>query len=168
MEYYDVLTIDRKKTGITHRRGEPLGEDEYRSGAEIWVFAPDGRLMITQRHPEKDAYPLFWECTGGLVRSGESTFETIKREAGEEIGTRFSDDEIKFVTTILVGHEYLDVYTAVTDRTGFELQEDEVVDFRFVTDEELKALYERGGFIPQVFSRLEENIDLARRINGLV
>ena len=168
MEYYDVLTADRKPTGRVRMRGEPLGEGEYRSGAEIWVFAPDGRLMVTQRHPEKDEYPLLWECTGGLVRSGESTFETIKREAEEEIGVKFGDDEIRFVTTILRNRQYLDVYTAVTRLTEFALQPDEVVDYRFVTDDELKAMYEKGEFISFIYERVAANIAEARRINSLV
>lgn len=168
MEYYDVLTADRQPTGRVRMRGEALGEGEYRSGAEIWVFVPDGRLMVTQRHPEKDEYPLLWECTGGLVRSGESTFETIKREAAEEIGVKFEDDEIRFVTTILRNRQFLDVYTAVTDKTVFSLQPDEVVDYRFVTDDELKAMYEKGEFISFIYERVSQHIAEARRINSIV
>ena len=85
-EYYDVLDVFRRRTGIRHARGESLMENEYRHGAEIWVFHRDGRLMVTRRHLEKDGYPGKWECTGGLVRSGDSTFVTILRETEEEIG----------------------------------------------------------------------------------
>ena len=157
-EYYDVLDVFRRPTGRVRSRGEALQEDEYRSGAEIWVFNADGRLMVTRRHLKKDKHPGKWECTGGLVRAGESTFATIIREAEEEIGILFAPDEIRRVATRLCGHEYLDIYTAHTDRIieSLKLQPEEVIDARYVTWDELRAMRDSGEFISAVYERIIE------------
>lgn len=157
-EYYDVLDVFRRPTGRVRPRGEALQEGEYRSGAEIWVFNTDGRLMVTRRHMEKDAHPGKWECTGGLVRSGDSTFATILREAGEEIGIFFAPGEVRRVATRLCGREYLDIYTARTDRpiSSLELQPEEVIDARYVTWDELRAMRDSGEFISAIYDRIME------------
>lgn len=157
-ECYDVLTVDRIPTGRTRRRGEPLGEGEYRSGAEIWVFHRDGRLMITRRHLQKDAHPGKWECTGGLVRAGETTREAILREAGEEIGLTFAPQGVRQIATKLYRREYLDIFTAVTDVPAEQLllQEDEVIDARYVTWDELEEVRKSGLLIPDLYERIME------------
>lgn len=158
MEYYAVLDVLRRPTGRIRMRGEKLAAGEYRHGAEIWIFHTDGRLMITRRHTEKDGYPGMWECTGGLVTAGETTFDTIIREAEEEIGIKFRPGDITKVCTKLCGQEYLDIYTAKTDRgtETLKLQPTEVIDARYVTWAELKAMVDSGEFIPNVYRRLME------------
>ncbi len=155
-EYYDVLTVYRYPTRRVRARGEALEEGEYRHGAEIWIFHNDGRLMITRRHLKKEGNPGKWECTAGLVTTGESTFTTILREAEEEIGIRFEPHQIRKVGTKLCGREYLDVFTAVTDRTieSLILQPTEVIDARYVTWDELKSMLDSGEFVPSVYERL--------------
>lgn len=157
-EYYDILDVLRRRTGKKRPRGERMQENEYRDGAEIWVFHTDGRLMVTRRHPEKDAHPGKWECTGGLVRSGDSTFETILRETEEEIGIAFDPHEIRKIATRLNGQEYLDIFTAVTDRPieSLRLQPEEVVDARYVTWDELRAMRDSGEFLPHIYERIME------------
>lgn len=158
MEYFDILDVFRRRTGRVRPRGEKMTENEYRHGAEIWIFHIDGRLMVTRRHLKKDGYPGKWECTGGLVTTGESTFNTILREAEEEVGIKFAPKDIRRVATKLCGHEYLDIFTATTDRPieSLILQPTEVIDARYVTWDELKIMLDSGEFIPNVYKRLME------------
>ena len=158
MEYYDVLDVYRRRTGRVRPRGEALAENEYRSGAEIWIFHEDGRLMVTRRHLKKDGHPGKWECTGGLVTTGESTFNTILREAEEEIGIKLNPRDVRRVATKLCGREYLDIYTAKTARPidSLVLQPTEVIDARYVTWDELKSMRDSGEFIPNVYNRIME------------
>lgn len=155
-EYYEILTGERIPTGRRRCRDEAMEAGEYRSGAEIWVFHRDGRLMVTRRHPMKKGYPGMWECTGGLVRAGETTRAAILREAAEEIGIAFESKDVRPLATLLCGREFLDVYTAVTDRPveSLILQSDEVVDARYVTWEELDGMNRQGLFVPTVYRRL--------------
>lgn len=157
-EYYDVLDVFRRRKGYVKERGVPLVEGEYRSGAEIWIFHTDGRLMVTRRHLMKDGYPGKWECTGGLVTTGETTFQTILREAGEEIGLEFAPSQVRKVATKLCGREYLDIYTATTDTpvSELKLQPTEVIDARYVTWDELLEMRDSGEFIDNVYRRIME------------
>ena len=168
VEYFDVLTSDRKPTGRKLLRGTPLGENDYRNCAEIWVFAPDGRLMVTRRHQDKSDYPLYWECTAGLVRAGETTLQAILREASEEIGVKFRESDIKLLLTKLTHRNFVDIYTAVTDQKEFILQPDEVIDYRFVTKDELIKMNEDGIFVPFIYDRVIAEFEAAQRLNGLI
>jgi len=156
MEYYDILTVYRYPTGSVRPRGEAMAEGEYRHGAEIWIFHEDGRLMITRRHLKKDGHPGKWECTGGLVTTGETTFNTILREAEEEIGIRFQPHEVRKVGTKLCGQEYLDIFTAKTvcPIESLVLQPTEVIDARYVTWDELRAMRDSGEFISTLYDRI--------------
>ena len=49
--------------------------------------APDGRVLLTERKPGKDAAG-FWELPGGQVDPGESPAEAAQRELLEEVGVR--------------------------------------------------------------------------------
>ena len=47
--------------------------------------APDGRVLLTERKPGKDAAG-FWELPGGQVEPGESPAQAAARELLEEVG----------------------------------------------------------------------------------
>jgi 8-oxo-dGTP diphosphatase len=47
--------------------------------------APDGRVLLTERRPGKDAAG-FWELPGGQVEPGESPVQAAARELLEEVG----------------------------------------------------------------------------------
>jgi 8-oxo-dGTP diphosphatase len=49
--------------------------------------APDGRVLLTERKPGKDAAG-FWELPGGQVEPGESPAQAAARELLEEVGVR--------------------------------------------------------------------------------
>lgn len=46
--------------------------------------APSGRILATQRPPEK-ALPLAWEFPGGKIEPGESPEKALRRELHEEL-----------------------------------------------------------------------------------
>ena len=155
-EYFDILTVYRYPTGKVRPRGEALQEGEYRHGAEIFIFHEDGRLMITRRHLKKDGNPGRWECTAGLVTTGESTFNTILREAEEEIGLTLDPKKVRRLGTKLCGREYLDVFTTTTTAAieDLKLQPTEVIDAKYVNRDELKAMLDSGEFVEGVYERI--------------
>lgn len=55
------------------------------------VIVRDGRILLTQRLPEKD-YPFAWECPGGKVDGDESHHDAIRRELREELGVSGAED----------------------------------------------------------------------------
>ncbi len=158
-EWYEIYTKERIPTGKTRARYEMLRDGEYRLGAEIWIFHPDGRLMVTKRHPEKREYPGLWECTGGFVCAGETTKDTILREVREEIGLSLSPSDVRLITTELSGPQFLDLYTATADVAieALILQPEEVTDARWVTWDALTDMRDRGEFIDFVYDRIARN-----------
>ncbi len=52
--------------------------------------APDGRVLLTERKPGKDAAG-FWELPGGQVEPDESPAQAAARELLEEVGVRADD-----------------------------------------------------------------------------
>lgn len=44
---------------------------EYHLAADIWVINENNKILITQRHPDKN-FGLLWECSGGAVVADES------------------------------------------------------------------------------------------------
>lgn len=49
------------------------------------VIVRNGRILLTQRRPNKD-YPWTWECPGGKVDGHETLAEGLARELNEELG----------------------------------------------------------------------------------
>ena len=57
MELWDLLDESRRPLGRTQRRGAPMRPDEYHVVVEIWTVDDGGRILLTLRAPEKEAYP---------------------------------------------------------------------------------------------------------------
>lgn len=54
------------------------------------VIIHAGRILLTQRRPEKD-FPYAWESPGGKIEHGESIIDALRRELREEIGVERID-----------------------------------------------------------------------------
>jgi len=145
-ELQDLYDIHRNPTGGQFYRGEPVPEGSYRLGVQVWVRNAEGEFLLSQRHPCKKK-PLLWEATGGAVDAGEDTLTAAVREVGEELGLRLGKDRLVLLCTKLCdGVEFLDTYLAEWNGSVDELtfQENEVVDARWVTYEEMEAMDARG------------------------
>lgn len=55
MEVWDLYDEDREPLGITHERGIPMKEGTYHVVVDIWTVTPEGKILLTQRHPEKNS-----------------------------------------------------------------------------------------------------------------
>lgn len=110
-----------------------------------------GEILVTKRHPDK-THPNLWECTGGSVLAGEESQEGAFREVKEEIGIELIKSNGK-----LVKSERRDLYNNFCDIWIFDqsfdlssavLQEDEVIDIKWVTRSELDSMYDSGLIVP--------------------
>lgn len=134
MEQWDIYNQDKKKTGKTVVRGTALEKGEYHLVVGIWTITDEGKILLTQRHPDKDA-GLLWECSGGGVLAGESSLEGAVRELGEEVGIHVSEKDLVFLGTILTEKYFVDsyLYKGNVKVEDLKLQEKEVVDAKLVT-----------------------------------
>ena len=140
-EIWDLIDINKNKTGITHGRncGKSIPKDMYHLAVEIWIINMRGKILLTQRHPEKN-YGLMWEATGGAVLSGESSIEGAVRELYEETGINVEENELVYLGHIVGDTYIMDEYMHIIEGDDIELnlQPEEVVDAMWVTKEELE------------------------------
>ena len=148
-ELWDVYDANRRLTGRTHRRGDPLAPGEYHLVVQVYVRRPTGEFLITKRAPTK-GYPLMWENTGGSADAGEDSLTAALREVREETGLCADPARARLVMQVMRPDAFVDIYELVHD---FELSDvvllpGETVDARLVSGEEILRLHETGQFVP--------------------
>lgn len=92
-ELWDAYDREGNPLGFDLVRGEPLPEGVYHLVVEIFAMTADGRVLITQRHPDKH-WGGCWEYTGGSVVKGETPVEGALRELREETGIIVSAQDL--------------------------------------------------------------------------
>lgn len=145
-ECWDMYSHDGHFLG--YNRIRPISKDEPQLPWETslssiaFIQNTDGRVLLTQRAPQKAA-GLQWGCTGGGIASGETAELALQREVREEIGLDISHSAPKLLTRVLLdgthGKFSLLIYHI---RLPFELkslvfQPEEVVDAKLVLPDEL-------------------------------
>lgn len=153
-EQWDLVDGNRRSLGKTHVRGEPLPADTYHTVIEVFTFDTDGRVLLSQRHPDK-TYPLLWEGTGGSILAGETSQEGAVRELREEIGLWVEPEQLEWVATLRRDTYFLDLYrhqsVVPLQLDEFVLQEDEVIAVRLV---EWSDMMDMDDLVPSVRERL--------------
>ena len=96
MEKWDLYNAKREKSGITVCRGEIIPKGLYHLSVSAWIVNQQGQYLLSQRHPKKQ-YPLYWECTGGSVLSGETSLQGAIREVKEELGILLTPGSEKLI-----------------------------------------------------------------------
>ena len=57
----------------------------------------EGKYLITLRSKNSEYKPLFWDLPGGVVKAGESIYETIEREVKEETNLDIEIEKVIYV-----------------------------------------------------------------------
>lgn len=167
IEKLDIYNKEKNKTGkiIERKDGVKLNKEEYVLAVQCWIINKKGEILLTQRKFDK-IHGGKWEPTGGLVISGENSFQGMKRELQEEIGIDISNDELFLVKEkIEKGENYntfRDVYIIKKDIDLKELHfnDGEVINAQYVTIEKLLHMIEQG----ESFEWLRYFVDLYRTI----
>ena len=114
MEYSDVYDADRNLTGQRHIRGTPWRRGEYGLIVCVWIYDGKGRLLLTQRAPEK-SFPGTWENSGGAAQMGETSRQAVARELYEETGIRADPEEFELLGTRRGRDAFFDFYCLKRD-----------------------------------------------------
>lgn len=142
IELYDE---NGNNTGKRQERtkGNVTPEGTYFSVVEAWVKTVDGKLLLLQRHKDKD-FGLKWECPGGTVALGESVNEAIVRELYEETG--IIADESRFTYLGVTKHSNWFCHSYLLNlgcaRIDVRLQKEECTDYKYVGLNETKGILE--------------------------
>lgn len=141
MEFNDIYTRSRKRTGRLHLRGTRWRRGEYGLIVCVWVYDGKGKLLLTQRAPEK-SYAGTWENSGGAAKAGESSLLAIQRELQEETGIRARQEDFELLQTRRDREAFFDFYCLKND-TPLEqivLQAGETTDAKWVTFEQVHQM----------------------------
>lgn len=140
MEMWDLIDIDKNKTGETHARinESTIPAGRYHIVVEIWTINEKKEMLLTRRHPNKH-YPLMWECTGGSVVAGEESVEGAYRELFEETGIKAKEGSLIYLGDVIKPRAIMENYLCLvnSNEVTLRLQEEEVVDAKWISLDEL-------------------------------
>ena len=148
MEVLDIYDKNKQLTGKTMNRSQgkvALLDGEYVIQVKCWILNKENKILLTQR--KKDKYNGgMWEPTGGLVTTGETSIEAIKRELFEEIGITVQEKKLKLIDSYRENHFFRDVYLIKDNITldSIKFNDGEVADAKYVTIEEFKEMLENN------------------------
>lgn len=145
-EVWELVDIDENKTGIMIERGTNtiIPQGMYHTAVDIWTKSKDGKILLTQRHPNKE-WGLKWECSGGSIIKGERSIDGARRELQEETGIKISEEKMIFLGKTIMEEYQCIMYTylvRLTDDVKLNLQSEEVVDAKWVGISELENMKE--------------------------
>lgn len=137
MEVLDIYDKNRQLTGKTMNRSQgkvALLDGEYVIQVKCWILNEENKVLLTQRRKDKYNGGM-WEPTGGLVTTGETSIEAIKRELFEEIGIKVSNKDLELIKSFMDEHFFRDVYLIRNNIKIHDLKfaDREVVDAKYVT-----------------------------------
>ena len=143
-EVWELVDINENKTGVMIERGTntPIPQGMYHTAVDIWTKSKDGKILLTQRHPNKD-WGLKWECSGGAIVAGESPVDSAKRELEEETGITVSEEKVVYLGKTIMENYQCIMYTYIvflSDDVELKLQPEEVVDAKWVDFVELENM----------------------------
>lgn len=149
MEKLDLYSAEKMPLGRTIARGDAIKENEYCLGCTLILKDFSGRILTTQRHPDKTA-GLLWEFPGGAVQSGENSLEAIVREMSEEISLDLSGQKLQLLGTVLNSSRqiFMDIYTITLNFEIADLtfQASEIVAGKLAHKEEILRMYQNNCF----------------------
>lgn len=143
MEYRDLYDSNRKLTGETILKGEPIPEDRFILMVVIFIMNNKNEFLMQKRCALKGG---LWATTGGHPKTGESSLEGIITECNEELG-------IKIKNPILFKkasgkQSFCDLYYLKEDINidDIIIQKEEVDEVKWLTLSEIEELNNKGLF----------------------
>ncbi|MBD5117384.1 MAG: NUDIX domain-containing protein [Ruminococcaceae bacterium] len=157
VEYWDLYDRNIQKTGEVIQRGKTVPEGKYHLVCDIAVIDNMGRILLTKRHPDKP-YPLYWECSGGSVVTGEMPIDGAVRELFEETGIKAEKEELTELGITYGNHAIYFNYLLRRDieLSSLVLQSDETVDAKLADKAEYERMVNENLIVPLVAGRFSE------------
>lgn len=151
MDAIDIFDIDKNPTGRTTRRPRDLSENEFRLVIHMCIFNSDGQLLIQKRRKSCAKWPGVWDVSlSGCAIAGEKGRDAAMREAKEELDldTDLSNARPAFTVSFPGGFDEMFIIKQEVDLSKLTLQEEEVSDVRWASENEVLSLIEKGEFTP--------------------
>jgi len=151
-EYWDIYDKYKNKTGRTIKRNSDqwLQDGEYHLVITGIIQNLKNEILISRRRKEKNLYPGLWECTGGSVKTEETSIQATLREIYEEIGIKLKENEGEFLGTIKQSNYFRDIWFFKKDIKNDEIKfnDGEVIETKWVTLEKYEELFNSEVIVP--------------------
>lgn len=121
-ELFDVVDAEDRPLRVASR-SEVHARRWLHRAVHIFVFNPDGELLIHRRSATKDEYPLHWTSSAsGHLNAGEDYAPAAHRELFEELGLQGELEYLqKFPATAETSLEHTELYRlTTTDEPRFD------------------------------------------------
>ena len=157
MEKRDLYDENRKLTGETIYKGEPLPENRYINVVLVFIQNSEGKFLIQKRSEIKNGK---YATTGGHPKSGETSIEGVITEVKEEIGLDLNEEELqlyfsgKSETQRVFWDDYY-VKKDIEDISKLELQKEEVESVCWLSTDEIKSLMKQDDFFKNHYEEFE-------------
>ena len=151
MEYVDVYNRLRENMGYIKPRKE-IQEGEYRISAHIWIVNDKGEILVQKRSELEDKFPGFWAQTGGGVKAGTTSKDTVNEECSEELGITVEDNEIYYVGSYTRTRDIVDIWlvTKNVDISNITIDLNEVAEVKFVSFDAFDKMIEDNIVVPSI------------------
>lgn len=162
MEMLELFNKDGKSLNKSIARGDKnFAENEYIKLTTIWLKSKD-KYLIQKCSEEKGSE---YAVSGGHVQAGKTSAEQAVLELQEELGLDIDEKDLKFLGNIYRKHAIFDVYGLEDDKLinkEFVLQEEEVEDVLWLTENQISSLIKEGNFRKTSAEQFEQFIQKDR------
>lgn len=155
MELWDIYDENRIKTNRTHERGKEMAEGDYHIIVNVWIRNSLDEYLITKRTPNK-AYGGYWECTGGSVISGDTSYECALKEVKEETSLTLNPEGGRLIWTYRRDMynipDFCDVWLFQQDLDISKVvyQKGETCDSMWAPEDKILEMVNAGEFVPMI------------------
>lgn len=147
-ELFDVLDEKGQYIEKVETREKCHKEGLWHKAVVVFVINSKKQVLLQRRSPNKKLWPNMWDLTaGGHVLAGEFGFQSIIREAREELGIELLKEDLTFIgattsTNIkgeIINNHFNEYYIAnkEIDINSLELQEEEVSEVKWIEKDEI-------------------------------
>ena len=157
MEQRDLYDINRRLTGKTIFKGDPIPENNYIIVVLVFIQNSEGKFLIQKRSEIKNGK---YATTGGHPKLGEDSVQGIISEVKEEIGLELKPDDIQLYYTGRSDSErvFWDVYYIkmdIDDINNLTLQKEEVESVCWLSIDEIHSLMKDNKFFKNHYEEFE-------------
>ena len=161
-ELIDILTASGSFKGEVKLKSEAHKKGLWHASAQIWLYTPNGEILIQKRAINKDTYPDLWDISvAGHLSASDSPISAALREIEEEVGLVISAEALHFLKTIknsksptksIIDNEFNHLFICCTPIIieHLKLQVEEVAEIKLLTipdfERELQNSYTK--FVP--------------------
>ena len=152
-EYFDIVNQENEVIGketrrLVHQTGL------WHRGVHVFLFTPDGRLLIQKRSATQDTYPGSLDCSvSEHLKVGESFFDGAVRGLQEELGlvgislTRLAQFKMIYGPN---DNEFCELYEGIFDGNTLQIDPNEVagIDYYRISQLEEMIVSDQASFAP--------------------